>query len=227
MNTWQSGSGRNLKTIFLTVFILAVLWGAGTARAAGAAAPGLAARIQAAYSRVRDASGSFVQRSYLKDLGKTETFGGDFMIKLPARMRYIYKTGSRDQVVIKGDAITIYQKKEGQVLKSWFNPGTYGTAPVAFLGGLGDIRRDFFVTEKDGKLILRPKNQMNGVTFITVEPSNGAFPIRSFSIHDRYSNTVRITLRDVKLNRGIKDSVFEFTPPPGTHVFDYTRQSIN
>ncbi|MDA8388847.1 MAG: outer membrane lipoprotein carrier protein LolA [Nitrospiraceae bacterium] len=225
MNTRREGHGNLrvcgtcLKIVFvLAVFISSALFGTGAAKAAG-----LAARIQAAYSRIRDASGSFVQKSYLKDLGKTETFGGDFMIKLPARMRYIYKTGSLDQVVIRGDAITIYQEKEDQVLKSRFDPGTYGTAPVAFLGGLGDIDRDFNVTEKNGELILRPKNPMSGIEFITVRPSNGAFPVKSFSIHDRYSNVVRIILKDVRLNRGIKDSVFDFIPPPGAHVFDYTR----
>ena len=235
MNIWcpekrhACGNGPAISLLALIISFL-LFYGPGTAGATGLARSGpvragLAAKIQAAYGRIRDASGSFVQQSCLKDLGKTETFGGHFMIKLPGKMRYIYNKGSRDQVIIRGNVITIYQKNEAQVLKSWFNPGTYGTAPVAFLGGLGNIGRDFFVSEKNGKLVLTPKNKnrMSGVTSITVTPSNGAFPIRSFSIRDRYENTVRITLKDVKLNRGIKNSVFEFTPPHGTHVFDYTQ----
>ncbi|MDA8325688.1 MAG: outer membrane lipoprotein carrier protein LolA [Nitrospiraceae bacterium] len=199
--------------LFISVFAMG---------AEGAALPEAAARIQSAYRQIRDASGSFEQKSYLKDLGKTETYGGDFMIKLPSRMRYIYKTGSQDQVIIMKDTVIIYQKKENQVLKGKFDAGTYGTAPVAFLSGLGDIERDFRVTEKKGELILKPKDPMSGITFIEVEPSNGAFPVKSFRIHDRYANTVQITLKDVRLNRGIKDSAFEFTPPAGTSVFDYT-----
>ena len=221
-NRRSAGTGL---VILLASFVISALCfcGAGTAMASGLVRAGLAERIQAAYGGIRDASGTFVQQSHLKDLGRTETFGGDFMLKLPGRMRYIYTAGSRDQVIIKGDVITIYQEKEAQILKSRFNTGTYGTAPVAFLGGLGNIKRDFNLSEKNGKLILTPKNRMSGVTFITVEPSNGPFPIKSFSIHDRYENTVRITLKNVKLNGGIKDSIFEFAPPPGTHVFDYTQ----
>ncbi len=220
-----AGSGNFLPRPFKILFLISALALFLCASAnAGAAVPDAAARIQAAYRQIRDASGRFEQKSYLKDLGKTETFGGDFMLKLPSKMRYIYKTGSNDQVIIKGNMIMIYQKKENQIMKGRFDAGTYGTAPVAFLGGLGDIERDFRVTEKKGDLILRPKDPMSGITYIEVEPTKGpsSFPVKSFIIHDRYSNTVRITLRDVKLNRGMKDSAFEFTPPPGTSVFDYT-----
>lgn len=219
-----------MKNRLFKILIVAVLAlcaspafpGAGWAAASGGE---IAGKIQSAYRRIRDASGKFEQKSYLKDLGKTQTYGGDFMIKLPSRMRYIYTVGSRDQVAINGNSITIYQQKENQVLKGRFDAGTYGTAPVALLGGLGDIERDFSVSQEKGKLILRPKNPMNGITFVEVVPSGGAFPIKSFLIHDKYSNTVQITLKDVKLNRGIKDSVFSFTPPAGTSVFDYTRTS--
>ena len=188
-----------------------------------AEAAGLAARIQAAYGQIRDIKGDFTQESFLKDLGKKQDYEGHFIIKLPAEMRYAYQGTNQDEVIIKGSRIIIYQKKEQQAIAGRFDAETYGTAPVALLGGLGKLDRDFRVTEKKGKLILKPKSPVNKIAYIEVEPSNGRFPIRSFTIHDTYSNTVRITLKDVSVNTGVKDNAFAFTPPSGVSVFDYTK----
>ncbi len=194
---------------------------------ATAAPSGLAARIQEAYGRIRDISGSFTQQSFLKDLGKKQDYHGRFIIKLPSRMRYIYEGSSQDQVIIKGGRITIYQKNEKQELIGFFNAQTYGTAPVALLGGMGKIEKDFNVTEKKGELILTPRSPENKVTYIVVRPSRESFPIKSFTIHDKYSNTVKITLNDVSVNAGVKAHAFDFTPPPGVSVFDYTKQGAD
>ncbi len=221
---------KNTRHLILTIAALLVVAliipGIGPRRASAA---GLAARIQAAYGRIKDISGNFTQESYLKDLGKKQDYSGRFLIKLPSEMRYIYEGSSQDQVIIKGGLITIYQKKEKQALVGRFDAQTYGTAPVALLGGLGKIDRDFKVSEREGKLILTPRSPGNKVTYIEVEPSasNTHFPIKSFIIHDMYSNTVKITLKDVSVNTGIKDQAFEFTPPAGVSVFDYTRQGAN
>ncbi len=207
------------------LFIMApFLLGMGPGRAAAA---GLAARVQAAYSGIKDISGNFTQESFLKDLGKKQEYQGRFVIKLPSEMRYIYHGSSEDQVIIKGGRIIIYQKKEKQALVGRFNAQTYGTAPVALLGGLGKIDTDFKVSEKKGDLILTPRSPENKITYIKVQPSKGRFPIKSFTIHDMYLNTVKITLKDVSVNTGVKDQAFEFTPPPGVSVFDYTRQDAN
>ena len=221
---------RTLKILFLAAIVATAPVfpgpGPGMASAGGVF---LAARIQAAYAHIKDVTGNFTQESFLKDLGKKQDYHGRFLIKLPSEMRYIYEGSSQDQVIIKGSRITIYQKKEKQALIGRFDAQTYGTAPVALLGGMGKLDRDFKISEKGGKLILVPRSPENKVTYIEVEPSSAGsrFPIKSFIIHDKYSNTVRITLKDVSVNAGIKPHAFDFTPPAGVSVFDYTSQGID
>ncbi|MDA8169815.1 MAG: outer membrane lipoprotein carrier protein LolA [Nitrospiraceae bacterium] len=190
-----------------------------------AGASGLAERIQSAYKGLRDVKGTFVQKSFMESLKKETVYKGNFEIKFPSRMRYVYTGNSSDEVIINKGSILIYQKKENQVLKGSFDSSTYGAAPVAFLGGLGDLKKDFNVSEEKGKkLILRPKGQLEGVRYIEVEPSEGGqFPIKSFILHDKYSNTVRISLEDVKANTGVRNSDFVFTPPKGVNIYDYNR----
>lgn len=183
---------------------------------------GLAQRIEDAYKGIKDMKGDFVQKSFIKELGKEQTFRGGFLIKLPSRMRYTYKGENQDEIIINRDTVIIYQKKEKQAIRSPFNRNTYGSAPVSLLGGLGNLNEEFMIEEiGDNRLRLRPKKEMRGITSIEVEGAEGEFPIKSFKIFDKRSNTITIVLKNIKLNTGIKDSSFLFKTPPGVNIFDY------
>ena len=51
-------------------------------------------KIQKAYENIRDMKGSFTQKNTIKDLNKTDTYKGEFFIKQPLKMKWLY-TGSR------------------------------------------------------------------------------------------------------------------------------------
>jgi outer membrane lipoprotein-sorting protein len=61
---------------------------------------------------------------------------------------------------------------------------------------------------------------MGNVERIEITPSGTAFPIKSLAIIDNLSNRVEITLKDVKINTGLKTSVFNFTPPKDAAVLE-------
>jgi outer membrane lipoprotein carrier protein len=164
------------------------------------------ARIQKAYEKIKDVSGAFVQKSYIRDLKKTEIFKGQFFIK---------------EVVIKNGEITIYQKKEKQAFRSKFDRETYGQAPIALLSGFGNIRDEFYASEKNGNLFLKPRKPMGAIRSVEVEQSKGGFPIRAFTIIDAYQNRIEMTLEDVKVNTGLQDKVFELSLPKGVTVLEH------
>src|SRR5208282_3477381 len=150
-------------------------------------AVGEVARIQKAYEHIKDIRGDFVQKSYIKDLKRSDTYGGQFFIK-PPKMKWEFR-GDKPQVIyITGQDILIYQKKEKQVLKTRFDRATYGQSPIALLGGLGDINKEFDVALKKGKLILKPRKPMGLIVQIELTLSEGAFPIEALSILDTASN---------------------------------------
>lgn len=178
------------------------------------------ARIQKAYEHFTDLSGDFVQTSILKDLDRTDTYRGEFFIKPPLRMKWLYKGKAAQDVTINGDTILIYKKKDNQAYKGKFDRSTYGQTPVALLSGFGNIRREFSVTGKDNTLVLRPRKSMGTITYIEITLSAAGFPIRSFIIHDTYSNVIRIELKNVKTDTGIKDSLFDLKVPKGADVYE-------
>lgn len=176
-------------------------------------------KIQKAYENINDMRGGFVQRSIMKDLKKTETFKGSFFIKRPMKMKWSYEGNNAQDVLINGDEITIYQKKEKQAFQGKFDRETYGQAPIALLSGFGSIQDEFTVSGKRGKLFLVPKKPMGGVRSVEIELSDGDFPIRSFTVIDAYSNSTTMDIKDVKINTGLKDSLFNPVLPKDVTIF--------
>ena len=170
-------------------------------------------KIQKAYENIKDIKGSFVQKSFMKDLKKTETFNGSFYIKRPMKMKWSYEGSNAQDVLINNDEITIYQKQEKQAFQGRFDRDTYGQAPIALLSGFGKIQDEFTVSNKQGNLLLKPKKPMGGVLSIEIELSNSEFPIKSFTVIDSYSNRITMELTDVKINTGLADSFFDQTLP--------------
>ena len=178
------------------------------------------AGIQKAYENIKDMSGDFVQKSFIKDLKRTETFKGQFFIKRPMKMKWSYKGENAQDVLINNDFITIYQKKEKQAFKGKFDRDTYGQAPIALLSGFGKIQEEFAVSDQKGSLVLKPKKPMGEIISIEIETAEGEFPIKSFIINDSFSNRIEMSLKDVRINSGLEDTFFELTLPKGVTVFE-------
>ncbi|MBI4824404.1 MAG: outer membrane lipoprotein carrier protein LolA [Nitrospirae bacterium] len=180
-------------------------------------------RIQKAYEGISDIKGTFIQKTYIKDLEKTKTYKGEFFIKRPSKMRWTYQKQGKvtEEIIIKGKEMLIYQKEKSQAFKGAFDRQSYGQTPVALLNGFADIQSEFEITKKGTLLYLKPKSPMGGINSIELEPSETGFPIMSFKVTDSYSNTIEIILSDVRLNTGLKDSIFEPRIPEGISIYEY------
>lgn len=178
-------------------------------------------RIQDVYEHIVDMKGSFIQKSHIKDLKRTDTYKGKFFIKQPMKMKWSYGGTVNQDVFINDDEIIIYQKNEKQAYKGTFDTDTYGRAPIALLSGFGKIQEEFSISGKNGILLLKPKKQVSGIKSIELELCREEFPIRSFTIYDSHGNKIVITLEDVKINTGLKDSKFKPSLPKDTTFFEH------
>ncbi len=216
---------KKMKKLYIVVFslinIFAVLFcPMSSGKAAASDADQQIARIQKAYENIKDLKGSFVQKSVIKDLDKTETYKGEFFIKPPLKMKWVYKGKDAQDLTINNDTVLIYKKGDNQAYKSRFDRKTYGQTPVALLGGFGNIKEEFIASGKDDSIILKPRRPMGNVTSIRVRTSEEGFPIRSFVINDSHSNVVEIVISDVKINTGLKDSIFSLSLPKEVNVLE-------
>ena len=173
-----------------------------------------------AYEGIKDLKGSFTQKSVIKDLNKTEHYKGEFFIKPPLKMKWIYKGKTAQDMTINNDTVLIHKKGDNQAYRGKFDRSTYGQTPVALLSGFGNIGEEFTVSGRGETIVLKPRRPIGNVTSIRITMFDGEFPIRSFVITDSYSNVVEIELRDIKINTGLKDSLFELTLPKGVNIFE-------
>ncbi len=209
-----------IANIALMVLPSLLLWACLSRESSASGLDENISRIQHAYEGVQDLRGSFFQKSVIRDLKKTETYKGDFFIKPPMKMKWIYKGKTAQDLIINNDTVLIIKKAENQAYKSRFDRATYGQTPVALLSGFGNIREEFTISGKGDILTLKPKKAMGNVVAIAITLAEAGFPIKSFVITDSYSNEIHIELTDVKINTGLKDSLFDLTLPKGMHVFE-------
>lgn len=177
-------------------------------------------KIQKAYENIVDMKGSFVQKNIIKDLSKAFIYTGNFYIKKPLKMKWEYKGKTSQDITINDDTVLIYKKGDKQAFKGKFDRTTYGQTPIALLSGFGDIKSEFNISGKGKTLILTPKIPLGLISSINITMSGEDFPISSFTVQDGNSNNIEIELRDIKINTGIKDSIFEFSLPKGVNIFE-------
>jgi outer membrane lipoprotein-sorting protein len=203
-----------------SVVLFAVLFFIPALSSPSSCTEGKVQRIQKGYKDLHDITGDFVQKSYIKDLKQTETFQGRFFIKRPLKMKWEYSGEHAQEVFIRDEEILIYQKKEKQAFRGRFSSDTYGQVPIALLSGFGDIGNQFHISEREDRLVLKPKKSMRGIVSIEVVLTEEGFPIDSFTIYDSLANTIELKLRNVKVNSGIKDALFEPVLPKGIPLFE-------
>jgi chaperone LolA len=208
----MKGFVKLLFAVFFLFFLAATVYASGADESI--------ARIQKAYEGIRDLKGFFVQKSVIRDLDRTERYRGEFFIKRPMKMKWMYTGKAAQDLLINGDEVLIYKRGDKQAYKSRFDRTTYGQTPVALLSGFGNIKEEFDVSGKDGTIMLKPKKPMGNVATIKVVLSKNGFPIESFVITDTLGNTVEIQLKDIKINTGLKDSLFDLSLPKDVNVFE-------
>ena len=178
-------------------------------------------KIQKAYETIKDIRGIFIQKSFIQDLKRTDTYKGQFFIKIPKKLRWEYKGKTPQEVFINNNEILIYQKKERQAFKGKFDWNTYGQAPIALLGGFGKIKEQFLVSQIKGNLLLKPKNPMGRILSIEVVSSENEFPINSFIIRDSLSNKIEIILKDIRINTDLEEKLFDPSLPKDIKIYEH------
>jgi outer membrane lipoprotein carrier protein len=186
---------------------------------------GTVERIQKSYSTIRDMKGVFSQTSYLKDLDRTEYYSGEFYLKRPLRLRWRYDSPRDEEVMISGNDIWIYRRSEKQVMKSSFSQDSYSQAPLVILDNLDNLEAGFDITFiDDNNLELIPKKGTGVLEKLSLKAGYGDFPVTSFTIVDVYGNSNVIVLKDISVNTGLEEGLFQFVMPPGAELFDFSRQ---
>ena len=185
-------------------------------------------KVEATCAKVQDVSARFQQTATNRTLGDVREASGVFLAKRPGKMRWEYQKPEPRLFVTDGKTLWAYSPADKQVLVQDVAEAMPSRVPLSFLAGDCALRKDFTISlvEHAGTrglpttrvLDLRPKRPEAGIARMLLEVNLKGYTVEKTTVFDAYGNTTVIALNDLKLNSGISDDQFLFTPPAGVRV---------
>jgi len=198
-----------------------------TALVAGPGAPQTSAeavaRLQATYQDTADLQARFSQVYRYKVNGLERKSSGRVWVKKPGRMRWDYETPNRRHFISNGTTLWVYTPDTAQVYEEPLARSQAASA-LSFLLGQGDVEATFdhelLPPDETGnvRLELVPKAGSGQFRKVVLSLDPQAFRVVRSEVTDPVGNLNRLTFTELKVNQGLPESGFTFTPPPGTRV---------
>ncbi|APG28266.1 hypothetical protein A7E78_10655 [Syntrophotalea acetylenivorans] len=195
---------------------------------------------------IEDLQADFLQQAYLGSLDRVEEGQGRVAVRfdrrgqqLQPRFRWEYQVPSVQQIISDGSTVWVYLPENQQVVESPLPAnGSEGVDdPLAFLTGLGQLSKRFTVawaspaldSEGHYRLLLKPRQPSaiverlelvidRAVVNHNASGSKPVYPVRVATVFGPNESRTTITFHNVRLNKGLKDSLFDFKIPEGVEV---------
>lgn len=205
--------------------------------AATAAAPDVnevVDKVDATCSRVQDLSAQFHQTATNRSLGQVQEASGALLMKRPGKMRWEYEKPEARLFVTDGKTLWAYSPTDKQVVIQEVGEAFSSRVPLSFLAGECQLRREFTITAAENAatrgstsfmiLDLKPKHPEAGIARVLLEVNLRTYTVEKTTVFDAAGNTTVIALTNLKLNTGVSDGQFQFTPPAGVTVVNPPKQ---
>ncbi len=182
------------------------------------------ARLQAWLDGTRDLEGRFEQKLVSGALGAGLEERGRLYLARPGKMRWDYLDPERKIAIIEGRRTRLYIEEERELWEGTLDDDALlatllaGSEPIAagFEAGL-------LTTPRHGgrgayRLQLVPHGPVEALQEIVLTLREPGFAIAEAEVTDGAGNRMLYRFIDLRRNRGLADSTFEFEAPPGTEI---------
>ncbi len=189
--------------------------------------PQLARAVDDHYNHLRSLQSDFTE-IYRGD-GAERVESGTLRLKKPRKMRWEYRSPKEKLFISDGQAVWFYLPEERQVRKTCFKKLDDLRSPIAFLLGKTKLENELRGLSKAidqsplaaGDTVLRgiPKGMGDQLSEVQLEitPSN---QIVRIVLMEPSGATTEFRFTGWKENQTMKDSDFQFTPPPGVETVE-------
>lgn len=184
-------------------------------------------KIQKKYEEIEDFHADFTQEATVKALNTVQKSDGEVWFKKPGKMRWNYYEPYKDQIVSDGRTLWFYNEEEKQVIESPLNQVSETESTSTLLSGLGKIK-DLYKTsftesgefEADGSYLidLRPKEEGEDYNKVTLAINKNTMMVNTLYLYDPFGNLTKVLLKNVEVDKGVSDSLFDFKAPSGVEI---------
>ena len=210
---------QRLSHVLVTAFFLPLLMGSAglptTDRVIG--------EVQSRYNAVRTLQVDFVESYSLLGHPRPPE-SGTLTLRKQGKMRWDYSRPKGKLFVSDGKTVYLYTATDNRVEKVPLKDTEDMRAPLAFLLGRLDLRREFInfqLKTGDGGswLIADAKNER--VPYKSIEMLvDGVGSIKTLKVLGRDESVLTYGFTDERINPPVDDRAFRFTIPPGAEVID-------
>ncbi len=185
-------------------------------------------QVQSTYQKAQDASSEFVQKVKIAALGRQIEKTGKTFFKKPGKLRVEYDGEEGRLYLSDGKKLWLYDKGDTQVNVYPVNSSTLPEETLAFLGGLGDLKKQFRVSalstsEKKNLnpdlkldwLLLIPKNPESHLDQLVLGFDPATHTVSEAYLKNESGNLSHYFFRNVKLNSNLPDTLFVFEKTKG------------
>ena len=183
--------------------------------------------LQKYLNNTNDFTASFIQVTKLQSFEEKQISSGEVYIMKPGQMRWEYQKPELQTIVINSRQVWIYTPEDNQVIKTRIEK--LGTSVIykLFLSNEIMINEIFNIAavkeeENSGKRVffleLFPKNTEINIYKVIIELSSISYEIKSFVTYDQLDNITTVKFTNIRRNKGIKPSIFDFKIPEGVEI---------
>jgi outer membrane lipoprotein carrier protein len=180
-------------------------------------------RVETRYNRVQTLSMEFVENYNMQGHPRPPE-EGKLTLRKERKMRWDYFRPSGKLFISDGKAVFLYSPGENRVEKMPLKNTEDMRAPLAFLLGRLDMKkefRDFTTRPGEGGDWLAARSKNDRTPYQNMEmlvAADGS--VKELKVAGRDQSLLAFSFRDEHLNPPVSDSVFHFTIPSGAEVVD-------
>ncbi len=183
--------------------------------------------VQKKYEATRTWKAKFVQKAFIKLMDQVQTTEGEVFIKKPGKMKWLYDAPDPQILISNGDMLWLYVPEENQVNKMPMKNVYSNNTPALFLAGKGKLTESFEVARVTSnsetyQVELAPKDKKMNVKTLTLFADKKSYQILGSSVYDKLGNKTEIKFSQIEVNLDLPDQLFQFHPPRGVEVLDFT-----
>ncbi|MDX1386113.1 MAG: outer membrane lipoprotein carrier protein LolA [bacterium] len=182
----------------------------------------MAQKVQSSYEQTQDLKMTFVQETYVQLLEQTVTKKGVAFFKKPGKFAIRYG-GSRGKFYLSdGKSLWIGKKGDAKIQTQKINDQEIPAEALSFLGGLGNLSKDFEVEAVDPKkwkqfkrskgdaqwLELTPLKKQSHIEWLVMGFDPTTFLAKEVYLYTDSGNLSHYRFSEVQANVGLPDQDF-------------------
>lgn len=169
-------------------------------------------------------SADFNQISKLAALEITETASGKAWFSHPGKMRWLYLSPQRHEIITNAQTLWIYRPDQNQVMRGdarkFFKAGAGG----AFLSDIGLMRKNYTIDVKETtdthiSFLLTAKQENPDLVTLLIQVSRTTHEIQKVTTQNTYGDTTSFEFTHIQF-KPMAPAIFEFKIPEGSSIIE-------